>query len=106
MHSQFFQPKLFSEDLIKDFLATRNKLSSYGKISNQHFRASLGCTLPLRVNSQKAANQKYEIIAAIPMNIFVLQLHVVIEISNEADLITAFLAVKTIFTVVILPLLM
>ena len=61
-------------------------------------------TLPFKVNSQKATNQKYETTAAIPMNIFVLQLHVVFDMSNEADLITAFLAIKTRFTVFMLPL--
>ena len=61
-------------------------------------------TLPFKVNSQKATSQKYETTVAIPMHIFVLQLHVVFDMSNEADLITAFLAIKTRFTVFMLPL--
>ena len=53
-----------------------------------------------------ATYQTNEIIAAIPMNISVPHIFVVFDMSNEADLIATFLAVKTRLTVTMLPLLM
>ena len=35
-----------------------------------------------------------------------LQLHIVFDMSNEADIITSFLAIKTRFTIIMIPLLM
>ena len=61
-------------------------------------------TLPLKVHSRVATTQWRDIIVAIPTDNSVLHFRFVFDVSNEADFITTFPAIKTRLAVVMLPL--
>ena len=61
-------------------------------------------TLYLEVHSRVAITQWKEISAAIPIDVSVLHFRLVFDVSNEADFITTFPAIKTRLAVVMLPL--
>ena len=52
-------------------------------------------TLPLKVHSRVATTQWSDIIVAIPSDNYVLHYRFVFDVSNEADFITTFPAIKT-----------
>ena len=60
--------------------------------------------LPLEVHSRVAITQWKEISVAIPADNSVLHYRFVFDMSNEADFITTFLAIKTRLAFAILPL--